>query len=173
MNGPISDESEAKAKEMANLIELLLEQDEVYWAQRSRANWLQYGDRNTAFFHNFATARRKKNTIKKLRGEDNSWVEGTDMLKPLILNYFANLFTSEVQATDPAVLEKIQPKVSQAMNDKLLAPFTSEEVKKVVFSIGDLRVPGPDGLHAIFYKKILITLLIFLPLKSRQRIQPC
>ena len=75
------------------------------------------------------------------------------MLKPLILNYFANLFTSEVQATDPAVLEKIQPKVSQEMNDKLLAPFTSEEVKKAVFSIGDLKAPGPDGLHAIFYKK--------------------
>ena len=75
------------------------------------------------------------------------------MLKPLILNYFANLFTSEVQATDPAVLEKIQPKVSQEMNDKFLAPFTSEEVKKAVFSIGDLKAPGPDGLHAIFYKK--------------------
>jgi hypothetical protein len=32
MNGPISDDNEAKAKEMANLIELLLEQDELYWS---------------------------------------------------------------------------------------------------------------------------------------------
>ena len=39
MDGPISDENEAKAKEMANLVELLLEQEEIYWAQRSRANW--------------------------------------------------------------------------------------------------------------------------------------
>jgi hypothetical protein len=64
MNGLISDESEAKAKEMANLSELLLERDEIYWAQRSRANWLQHGDRNTSFFHNYASARRKKNSIK-------------------------------------------------------------------------------------------------------------
>jgi hypothetical protein len=38
MDGDISDENEAKAKEMANLIEILLEKEEVYWAQRSRAN---------------------------------------------------------------------------------------------------------------------------------------
>jgi hypothetical protein len=88
MNGPISDESEAKAKEMANLIKLLLEQDEIYWAQRSRANRLQHGDRNTSFFHNFASARRKKNSIERLKDANNDWVEGTESLKPLILSYF-------------------------------------------------------------------------------------
>jgi hypothetical protein len=39
------------------------------------------------------------------------------------------------------------------MNDKLLAPFTPEEVKKAAFSIGDFKALGPDGLHAVFYKK--------------------
>jgi hypothetical protein len=32
MDGPMTDENEVIAKEQANLIELLLEQDEVYWA---------------------------------------------------------------------------------------------------------------------------------------------
>jgi hypothetical protein len=50
MNGDLSDENDAKAKEMANLIEILMEQEEIYWAQRSRANWIQHGDRNTYFF---------------------------------------------------------------------------------------------------------------------------
>jgi hypothetical protein len=39
------------------------------------------------------------------------------------------------------------------MNEKLLAPFSAEDVKKVAFSIGDLKAPGPDGIHAIFYKR--------------------
>jgi hypothetical protein len=39
------------------------------------------------------------------------------------------------------------------MNEKLISPFTAEDVKKAVFSIGDLKAPGPDGLHALFYKK--------------------
>ena len=39
------------------------------------------------------------------------------------------------------------------MNEALLAPYSEEEVKRALFSIGDLKAPGPDGLHAIFYKK--------------------
>jgi hypothetical protein len=52
----MSDENDVKAKEAANLIQILLKQEEVHWAQRSRANWLQHGDRNTSFFHNFASS---------------------------------------------------------------------------------------------------------------------
>jgi hypothetical protein len=40
------------------------------------------------------------------------------------------------------------------MNEKLIAPYTAEDVKNAVFSIGDLKAPGPNGLHALFYKKV-------------------
>ena len=39
------------------------------------------------------------------------------------------------------------------MNNALLAPYTAEDVHKALFDIGDLKAPGPDGLHAIFYKR--------------------
>jgi hypothetical protein len=153
VSGIISDESEAKAKEIADLIEMLLEQEEVRWFQRSRANWLQQGDRNTSFFHNFASARREKNYIKKLKNSDGDWVEGTDMLNPLVFYYFSNLFTSEVHGIDPKFLEKIMPRVTPLMNERLTAPFTADEVQRAAFSIGDFKAPGPDGIHTIFYKK--------------------
>jgi hypothetical protein len=153
MTGQITDESEARAKEMADLIELLLEHEEIYWSKRSRANWIQHGDRNTSFFHNFASARRKKNFIQKLKGDNDQWVEGMNDLKPFVLNYFANLFSSEVNETYPTVLDKIQPRVTESMHEKLCSPFTTEDVKKAVFSIRDYKAPGPDGLHAVFYKK--------------------
>jgi hypothetical protein len=153
MSGPMSAEKEEIAKEMSALIDLLLEQEETHWMQRSRANWLRQGDRNTSFFHNYASVRKKKNFIKKLKGDGDQWVEGTESLKPLIFQYFSNLFSFEVNVVDPEVLEKIQPRVSQAMNEKLLAPFSPEEVKKGAFSIGDFKAPGPDGLHAVFYKR--------------------
>jgi hypothetical protein len=90
---------------------------------------------------------------QKMKNDDDEWVEGTELLKPLVLNYFADLFSSEVQDIDPAMLEKIHPRVSDGMNEQLLAPFTVEEVKKAVFSIGDFKAPGPDGLHVVFYKQ--------------------
>jgi hypothetical protein len=79
-----------ESEEMTNLIELLLEQEEVYWSRRSSANWIQHGDRNTTFFHNFAMARRKKNSIQKLKDENNNWLGGMDELKPHALNLFSN-----------------------------------------------------------------------------------
>jgi hypothetical protein len=51
------------------------------------------------------------------------------------------------------MLEKVPARVMESINERLLAPFTAEEVKKAAFSIGDFKAPGPDGLHAIFYKK--------------------
>jgi hypothetical protein len=75
------------------------------------------------------------------------------MLKPVILDYFTNLFMSEVDNLDPAMMDKVQPRVSHVMNEKLLAPFTPEDVKKAAFSIGDFKAPGPDGLHVVLYKK--------------------
>jgi hypothetical protein len=52
MNGPMNDENEKIAKEMSELVEILLEQEEMHWFQRSRANWLLQGDRNTTFSTN-------------------------------------------------------------------------------------------------------------------------
>jgi hypothetical protein len=54
------------------------EQEETHWMQRSRANWLRHGDRNTSFFHHYATERTKKNFIKKLKNDQEEWFEGTD-----------------------------------------------------------------------------------------------
>ena len=39
------------------------------------------------------------------------------------------------------------------MNETLLAPYTAEEVRSALFSIGDLKAPELDGPQAIFYKK--------------------
>jgi hypothetical protein len=80
-------------------------------------------------------------------------VEGTDNLNPIILQYFTNLFASDNNEVQQDFLDKITPKVSNEMNEMLTAQFSAEDVRKAVFSIGDLKAPGPDGLHALFYKK--------------------
>ena len=44
---------------------ILLEQ-ETYWKQRSRVQWLKEGDLNMAFFHKVANSWSKLNTISSL-----------------------------------------------------------------------------------------------------------
>jgi hypothetical protein len=50
-------------------------------------------------------------------------------------------------------MEKLQRKVTPEMNEKLLAPFSADDVKEAAFSIGDQKAPCPNGIHAIFYKR--------------------
>jgi hypothetical protein len=47
----------------------------------------------------------------------------------------------------------VVPRVTDEMNANLQRPYTAEEVKKALFSIGDMKAPGGDGLHALFFKK--------------------
>jgi phage host-nuclease inhibitor protein Gam len=153
MEGSLSDEATTKIQAIQMEIENLHEQDEIKWVQRSRANWMKSGDRNTNLFHNFATARKKRNLIKRLKDEGGNWIEDEVGLADHIKNYFGNLFSSEVDEPSMNVINKVTPRVTAEMNAVLNAPYTREEVKKAMFNIGDLKAPGPDGLHAIFFKR--------------------
>ena len=124
-----------------------------------------HGDRNTAFFHNVASARKRRNQIKKLLDENGVWVQGTEM-KDHIKRYFANLFTSEVTQPNQDVLSLIPRKITEEMNNALLAPYTNDEVRKALFDIGDLKAPGPDGLPAIFHKNYNLNEIFFYFLKQ-------
>lgn len=71
----------------------------------------------------------------------------------MVKEYFTKLFTSEIVDIDEGILTDVDRKVTTEMNQLLIAPFTREEVKNALFSIGDLKAPGPNGLHAIFFKR--------------------
>jgi hypothetical protein len=51
-------------------------------------------------------------------------------------------------------MNAVQRKVSPTMNDSLLAAYTEEEITTVLNGIGDLKAPSPDGMPAIFFKKL-------------------
>jgi len=57
-------------KGITGAIEELEAREEEMWYQRSRQNWLTDGDKNTAFFHQKATQRRRTNTIHRLQTAD-------------------------------------------------------------------------------------------------------
>ena len=47
-------------------VQNLLSQEERLWRQRARTGWLKRGDRNTRFFHQQASQRRRRNFISEL-----------------------------------------------------------------------------------------------------------
>ncbi|KAL4290041.1 hypothetical protein GQ457_14G004340 [Hibiscus cannabinus] len=59
----------------------VLDQEESMWSQKSRNKWFQLGDRNTKYFHAVTMARRKRNTIRRLRLGEGEWCDDTTTLQ--------------------------------------------------------------------------------------------
>ncbi|CAN6557042.1 unnamed protein product [Malus baccata var. baccata] len=152
--GPNQDE----IREKSQLIDNLRVQEESYWCQRSRVNWLRDGDANTKFFHHSTLHRRRRNTIVKLKDEDESWVERPDQVRRLVEHHFAESFSSAGSRNWGSLLDCISPVVSDAMNMGLVAPVSDDEIKEAALEMGCLKAPGPDGFQGVFYQSFWETI---------------
>lgn len=134
-------------------LEKLEDKKNLYWRQRAKAHWLDKGDRNMHFFHQYATERKRRSRITKLIAEGGRVVEEEGEIRDLVSNFYRELFLASAGTRMEELMESINPKVSTPMNDGLLQPFTVEEVKMGLDAIGDLKAPGADGMTSLFYKK--------------------
>lgn len=55
---------------------------------------MKNGDRNTNFFHRYASRRRRENAIRELEREDGSSTTNPKEMEAIAKKYFSTLFTS-------------------------------------------------------------------------------
>jgi predicted DsbA family dithiol-disulfide isomerase len=89
-----------------------LEQEEVYWRQRSKISWLKEEDRNTKFFHRKATWRAKKNSIEKLQKSDGSNTDDKAQMKEMTTKFFEELYKEDQNVNPDIILEDVEPQIS-------------------------------------------------------------
>lgn len=94
-------------------LQRLEEQQNLYWRQRAKVHWLENGDRNTKFFHHYATERKKKSRIQKLVKEDGVVVEQGEEIKTMISNFYNDLFTSHAGGHLDVLLQHVSSKVTE------------------------------------------------------------
>jgi mannosylglycoprotein endo-beta-mannosidase len=145
-------EIELKSQSNAQIARLLRE-EEIKWYQRSKSQFILEGDANTRYFHSVANGRHQKKLIHSLV-QDEGTIEGHENLKSYITNYYKGLFGSPDEGNfsmDETRTDDI-PQVSVEENGLLTAPYSEDEVKKVVFQMEHNKAPGPDGFPAEFYQ---------------------
>uniref|UniRef100_A0A803Q9W0 Reverse transcriptase n=1 Tax=Cannabis sativa TaxID=3483 RepID=A0A803Q9W0_CANSA len=132
-----------------------LAKEELFWKQRSRAIWLAHGDRNTRYFHQKATSRRKKNRINGLFDKNLIWRSSKEDIENTICDHFQDLFsaTDGGQATTETLQRFVPLRLSRIQNERLLTDFTAADIQLALSQINTMKAPGIDGMPRLFYEK--------------------
>ena len=69
------------------------------------------------------------------------------------VSYFEKLYMTSHPEKILEVVEAIDPKVSDEMNQCLIKQFTRDEIEAALKQMHPTKSPGLDGMPAIFYKK--------------------
>uniref|UniRef100_A0A803PLP7 Reverse transcriptase domain-containing protein n=1 Tax=Cannabis sativa TaxID=3483 RepID=A0A803PLP7_CANSA len=141
-------------KKSESILDELLEQEEQYWQQRSRVDWLSSGDQNTKFFHAYASSRKASNRISSLLDSNGTKITSKDGMSNIITNFFAKLFTATTadQSAIQAVTATIPTSITSEVNASLTVPFTEAEVFAALKTMSPDKSPGSDGMSAMFYQ---------------------
>ncbi|XP_038977767.1 uncharacterized protein LOC120108255 [Phoenix dactylifera] len=73
----------------------LLRQQETFWRQKSRIQWVKDGDRNTTFFHHSTVIRRQRNMIRSLRVGVGHRVEEETAVRHALFDFFRSRWTDD------------------------------------------------------------------------------
>lgn len=132
----------------------LLEKKEIFWRQRAKQFWFRNGDKNTKFFHKYASSRKEHNKIKRLRDGNGEWKDNEEDIQGLIQEYFQDLFGT--QGSEESLSERIEFKQLEVDQKQALElPIRDDEVKQATFAMHPDKAPGIDGLNPSFFPSIL------------------
>ncbi|XP_031095115.1 uncharacterized protein LOC115999403 [Ipomoea triloba] len=95
---------------------------------------------------------RRRNKLCKLQNEAGVWIEDSDEICGIMVDYFSTLFKADSGDMDE-VLSCINSYVKPADNEMLIRPVSMEEVKAAVFQMHPDKSPGPDGFGPGFYQQ--------------------
>lgn len=137
-----------REEDLIKEFDVVLEQEEILWFQKSREKWIALGDRNTSFSHTSTIIKRRRNRIEMLKDGEGRWISESNELEKLAVDYYKKLYSMEDM---DLVVEKLPAagfiQLTRAETADLVKPFSALEVERSIRSIGQYKAPGQMGFN--------------------------
>ncbi len=120
---------------------------------RSRATWLEQGERPTKYFFKLEQTKQNKASISKLKTPTGEATTDEDILHTAA-EFYRKLYTEETidETAQEWFLNQMDSKLGNAAKDMCEGPVTRKELDTALKRMHDNKAPGPDGLSTEFYK---------------------
>ncbi|XP_020972824.1 uncharacterized protein LOC110269373 [Arachis ipaensis] len=142
---------EARRKALVTCCAKWYVRKEIHWKQMSRSQHARDMDKNTMYFHNLASARRRNNRIESLV-INGRLVRNQARIKTAITGFYKELYRQEY-----APVIGICDGLVKQINDEEAAVLeempSTEEVREAVWDCESSKAPGSDGCNMNFIKK--------------------
>lgn len=112
---------------------------------------LSKGDKNTNFFHSSTKLRRQCNRISCIINSNGRSLSDEDAIVSEAVGFFKCLLSVEPISLDNTFVNSIPPFVSQEDNRMLMAPFSLDVLRGVVFSMHLKKALRLNGFTALFF----------------------
>nr|XP_025627890.1 uncharacterized protein LOC112721016 [Arachis hypogaea] len=150
-NGVYDGTVEARRKALVVCCEKWYVRKDLHWKQMSRFRHARDMDKNTRYFHNLASARRRNNRINALV-INGRLIKNQVRIKIAINEFYKNLYHQE---KSPLVgfRDGLVDVISEEDAKALEVLLTAQEVREAVWDCESSKVPGCDGYNMNFIKK--------------------
>ncbi|KAJ9544285.1 hypothetical protein OSB04_023992 [Centaurea solstitialis] len=126
--------------------------EESFFRQRAKVQWLSEGDMNTKFFHNCVKEKRGRNFIHSIL-DQHGQLRVDDAVGVTFVDHFAQILGTSDIAVNPVIPNSLFSN-TLSLSDSLdiIRPITDEDIKSALFGIGNDKAPGSDGFTSKFFK---------------------
>lgn len=126
--------------------------EEIIWKQRAKDFWITEGDKNSRYFHQTASCKRKNNNIISTLDSNGNVITEVSCIEGIFVDYFSNIFSSTGSIGMDAIFQSLRHFLTPSAKQLLDRPFSEEEVYLALKDMDLYKAAGPDGMNAKFFQ---------------------
>ncbi|GJU64033.1 RNA-directed DNA polymerase, eukaryota [Tanacetum coccineum] len=149
--GVVSDDCILRRLELTRQLHNINEMEAKDSIQKAKVKWAIKGDENSKFFHGIINKKRSQLAIRGVF-VDGLWCTDPGMVKETFCNHFEARFKKHVTHRFKLNFH-FHKKLLQGQVADLERCVSRDEIRMDVWSCGDNKSPGPDGITFEFFKK--------------------